>query len=206
MKQNITLIVLTFLILFLGSQTAMAIEEVPYEVVITESSFEIRDYAPYILAVTSVEGEFEKAGSRAFRKLFGYISGDNQSQIKIAMTAPVSQQPGEKIAMTAPVGQQKSGNLWLVSFMMPTSYSLENLPVPDNPEVSLRQIPSMRMATVRYSGFWNEKNYLKNKLKLDAWIEEKQLNVSGEAIWARYNAPFVPWFVRRNEILVPVSQ
>jgi len=182
----------------------MAIEEAPYEVVKVEGSFEVRDYAPYLLAETFVNGDFEDAGSIAFRRLFRYISGDNRSQTKIAMTAPVSQEPSEKIDMTAPVGQQKSGGQWVVSFMMPASYSMGDLPVPDNPQVTLRQVPARRMATVRYSGFWSENNFQKNKLKLNSWIQKEGLTVSGEAIWARYNAPFVPWFMRRNEILIPV--
>ena len=142
----------------------------------------------------------------AFRRLFGYISGDNRAQTKIAMTAPVSQRPSEKIAMTAPVGQQKSGNRWVVSFMMPASYSMDTLPVPDDPQVRLRQVPARRMAAVRYSGFWSEKSYQKNKLKLDSWIQKESLVVSGEPIWARYNSPFSVWFFRRNEILIPVSK
>lgn len=182
----------------------MAIEEAPYEVVKTADSFEVRDYAPYIIAETYVKGSFDEAGSNAFRRLFRYISGENRAQEKIDMTAPVSQQSGEKIDMTAPVEQQKSGEQWVVSFMMPSSYDIEALPVPDDPLVTLRQVPARRMATIRYSGFWSEKNYQKNKIKLDSWIQKENLSVIGEPIWARYNAPFVPWFMRRNEILVPV--
>lgn len=90
--------------------------------------------------------------------------------------------------------------------MMPASYDIGTLPVPDDPLVILRQVPARRMATIRYSGRWSEKNYQKNKIKLDVWIEKEDLSVIGEPIWARYNAPFVPWFMRRNEILVPVSK
>lgn len=198
------LIMLILIILFSGTNTTMAIEEAPYDLVKSESSFEIRDYAPYLLAETLVDGDFEKAGSSAFRRLFRYISGENQSRTKIAMTAPVSQKQGEKIAMTAPVGQQKSGDQWVVSFMMPASYNIKTLPIPDDPLVRLREVPARRMATVRYSGFWSEKNYQKNKAKLEVWIKKECLTVNGEAIWARYNAPITPWFMRRNEILIPV--
>ena len=206
MRQQNPLIILTLIIIFSGAHNTMAIEEAPYEVVKVEGSFEIRDYAPHILAETLVDGDFDKAGSSAFRRLFSYISGDNRSQTKIAMTAPVSQQSGEKIDMTAPVGQQKSGDQWVVSFMMPASYNMETLPAPDDPLVTLRQVPARRMATIRYSGFWSEKNYQKNKTKLDSWVQKEGLSVNGEPIWARYNAPFVPWFMRRNEILLPVSR
>ena len=184
----------------------MAIEEAAYQVVKSEGPFELRDYGPHIVAETVVDGELEEAGSMAFRRLFGYISGDHKSQTEIAMTAPVSQRSSEKIAMTAPVGQQKSGDRWVVSFMMPASYSMETLPIPVDPQVRLRQVPARRMAAVRYSGFWSEKNYQKNKLKIDSWMQKERLQVSGEAIWARYNSPFSLWFLRRNEILVPVSK
>ncbi len=206
MRQRNPLVILALLIIFSGPMKTMAIEEAPYELIKVEGSFEIRDYASHILAETFVDGTFEEAGSMAFRRLFNYISGANRSQTKIAMTAPVSQQSSEKIAMTAPVGQQKSGDRWVVSFMMPANYSMDTLPVPEDPQVILRKVPARRMATVRYSGLWNKKNYLRNKLKLDSWIEREGLTVSGEAIWARYNSPFSLWFLRRNEILVPVSK
>lgn len=190
----------------IGSFDVMAIEEAPYEVVKKDANFEIRDYASHILAETVVEGDLEDAGSKAFNRLFRYISGDNQSRDKLAMTAPVSQQPAsEKIAMTAPVGQQRAGDNWVVSFMMPSEYSLETLPEPDDPLITLRQVPPRTMAAVRYSGFWSEKNYLKHKAQLEEWVARMGLAITGDPVWARYNAPFTPWFLRRNEILVPVE-
>lgn len=189
-----------------GAMDAMAIEEAKYEVLKKENKFEIRDYAPHILAETVVEGTLEEAGNTAFERLFGYISGGNRSRDKVAMTAPVSQQKiGEKIEMTAPVGQQRSGESWVLSFMMPNAYTVETLPEPEDPRVTLRQVPPRRMAAVRYSGFWSEKNYLRHKAELESWIQRMGLTVLDDAIWARYNAPFVPWFLRRNEILIPVD-
>jgi hypothetical protein len=184
----------------------MAIEEAPYEVVKTEGPFEIRSYAPHLVAETFVEADLESAGSNAFKKLFRYISGANRTQAKIEMTAPVSQVKGEKIDMTAPVGQQKAGDQWVVSFMMPASYNMATLPIPDDSQVTLREVPARRIAAVRYSGFWSEKNYTKNMLKLVAWMQGQGLESVGEPIWARYNAPFVPWFMRRNEVLIQVSK
>lgn len=206
MIQRNRLLLIGLILVFLGGTHAMAIEETPYEIVKAEGSFEIRDYDSYILAQTFVEGDFEDAGSKAFKRLFRYISGENKARTEIAMTAPVSQASGEKIEMTAPVGQEKSGEQWLVSFMMPASYTMETLPVPDDSRVKLRQVPARRMVAARYSGFWSEKNYKKNKLKLENWIQKEGLTVIGGPIWARYNAPFVPWFLRRNEILMPVSR
>lgn len=205
MKFTLSLLLLASLFLF-GSVDVMAIEEAPYEVVKQDGKFEIRNYASHILAETVVEADLEAAGNKAFNRLFAYISGANSSRDKLAMTAPVSQQPaGEKIAMTAPVGQQRAGNDWAVSFMMPSEYSMETLPKPNDPLITLRQVPARTMAAVRYSGFWSEKNYRKYKAQLEQWIAAQGLIIAGEPVWARYNAPFTPWFLRRNEILVPVE-
>jgi len=184
----------------------MAIEEAKYKVLEKDTKFEIRDYSPHILAEIIVEGDLEEAGNKAFNRLFRYISGDNRSHKKVAMTAPVSQQPmGEKIKMTAPVGQRRVREKWAVSFIMPASYTLKTLPEPEDPNITLRQVPAQRMAAVRYSGFWIEKRYLRYKLELDSWIHNRNLTIVGDPIWARYNPPFTPWFLRRNEILIPVN-
>jgi hypothetical protein len=122
------------------------------------------------------------------------------------MTAPVSQEPkGEKIEMTAPVGQQRVQDRWAVSFMMPASSTLETLPKPEDPEITLRQVPSRRMAAVRYSGFWSEKNYRTYLGKLESWIDQNGLTITGDPVWARYNSPYSLWFLRRNEILIPIE-
>lgn len=107
--------------------------------------------------------------------------------------------------MTAPVNQQRLQDRWAVSFTMPASYTLETLPIPDDPKITFRQVPARRMATARYSGFWSEKNYLQNKTDLEAWMRELGFAAGGDPVWARYNPPFMPWFLRRNEILIPVK-
>ena len=205
MKHSIR-IILAAAVIIVGAMDAMAIEEAAYKVLKQENNFEIRDYAPHILAETIVAGNFEEAGNKAFKVLFRYISGGNRSREKVAMTAPVSQKrKGEEIKMTAPVGQRSVQEKWAVSFMMPASYTMETLPEPEDPEVTLRRIPARRMAAVSYSGFWNEKNYLRYKLELESWIHEQRLSIAGEPLWARYNPPFTLWFLRRNEILIPIE-
>lgn len=184
----------------------MAIEEAEYRVSAKQDEFEIREYEPSVVAEVVVNGDFEDASNAAFRTLFKYISGKNTSSSKIAMTAPVGQKPqSEKIDMTAPVGQRQSGQGWAVSFMMPASYTMDTIPAPADPSVVLREIPAHRVAAIRYSGRWSEKGYRKHLLKLQEWIESSGLEASGEPLWARYNAPFTPWFMRRNEILIPVD-
>ena len=204
-KDSIRMIVAA-VFLVTGAMDVMAIEEAAYTVLESDNNFEIREYAPHILAETIVDGDLEEAGNKAFKRLFGYISGDNRAREKVAMTTPVSQVPkGEKIKMTAPVGQTRAQESWVVSFMMPATYTLETLPQPDDPAVTLRQVDAQRMAAVRYSGFWSEKAYLRNKQKLESWIREKGLIMTGNPVWARYNSPFSLWFLRRNEILIPVE-
>lgn len=199
-------IILSAAVILTGAVDTMAIEEAAYKVLTTSGKFEIREYAPQILAEIVIEGDLEEAGNKAFRPLFNYISGANRSHSKVPMSAPVTQEKsGEKIAMTAPVNQQRSGDKWVVSFTMPASYSMDTLPVPDDPQITLRQVPARRMAAVRYSGFWSEKRYLQHKSELDTWILEQGLTVTGVPVWARYNPPFTPWFLRRNEILIPLG-
>jgi effector-binding domain-containing protein len=187
----------------MGVSATMAIEEAAYEVIVEDEPFELRVYEPHILAEVEVSGSLEEAGNRAFRPLFRYISGHNTSRGKIEMTAPVSQSAsGEKLAMTAPVGQQKRGDKWVVSFMMPASYSMETLPKPKDSDVKLRAVPARQMAVIRYSGTWSEKRYKAHKEKLQDWLEEQGYEAKGDFEWARYNFPMTPWFMRRNEILI----
>ena len=205
MNSSIRIITIAIMII-MGATNATAIEEAKYEVVEKDNSFEIRNYEPQVVAEIIVEGDLEEAGKIAFKRLFQYISGDNQSRAKISMTAPVSlETASEKIKMTAPVKQQRSQGKWAVSFMMPASYTLDSLPIPDDPDIKLRKISARRVAAVQYSGFWSEKSYLQHKSELEAWIDKSGFIVTGEAIWARYNSPFTPWFLRRNEVLIPVE-
>jgi len=140
-------------LLALPFEPLFAIEEAEFFVISQSGDFEIREYAPSIVAETLIDDDFEGAGNRAFRKLFNYISGDNAKQDKIAMTSPVSQEKrSEKIAMTSPVGQRPSGDGWAVAFMMPASYTMETIPTPDDPAVVIRAIPVYRAAVVTYSG------------------------------------------------------
>lgn len=185
----------------------MAIEEAKFEVVSSEKPFEVRDYSPSVIAEVILQGDFDKVSSTAFRKLFKYISGNNQSQAKIKMTAPVSQEAAsEKISMTAPVSQQESSDGWSVSFMMPASYSMQNIPVPEDADVKIREITAYRAAVIRYSGSWKQKKYLAKLKLLQDWITAQGFKPIAEPVFARYNAPITPWFMRRNEIVIPISK
>ena len=185
----------------------MAIEEADYEVVEKEEDFEVRKYEPFIVAETLVEGDFSDVGNVGFRRLYDYISGNNRKQASISMTAPVTQEAGsEKISMTAPVTQEKVGRTWRITFMMPSQYTMETLPEPLDPNVKLNQEAKRVVAALRYSGTWSQKRYNEKEARLFEWIQKRGFKAVGEPIFARYNSPFMPWFLRRNEVLIPVGR
>lgn len=198
---------LLLLALLLTATAVLAVEEAEYRVVEQHGEIEVRDYAPSIIAEVIVDDGFEEAGSRAFRALFKYIDGNNLAQRDIAMTAPVSQRKNPvKIDMTAPVSQSRQADGWAVSFMMPASFTMDTIPEPLDPAVKIREVPSHRAVSIRYSGTWSEKNYAEHLEELRRWLDEHGKEAAGEPVWARYNAPFTPWFMRRNEILIPLEE
>lgn len=201
----------------------MASEEAKFTLLLKEHSFEVREYEPHVVAKILVEGDFSHAGRQAFGRLFSYISGNNITQQKIAMTRPVAQTAnnegddqakgeGEKIAMTSPVLQQREEQRphekghWRVSFVMPAASRIETLPQPKDPSVSLHLMSAQKMAAIRYSGSWSEQAYRCHRDKLQVWIQAQGYQACGEPIWARYNPPFTLRFLRRNEVLIPITR
>jgi hypothetical protein len=190
----------------LVAKSAMAVEKAKYTVLEREEDFEIRQYDPQIVAETFVEGNLEEVGNEGFRRLYAYISGENTKKQSISMTAPVGQETrSEKIAMTAPVKQEKKDNQWRITFLMPAEYALEMLPEPDDERIKLAQEPGRLMAAVKYSGTWSEEGYEENKALLEEYLQKRGLTKAGEPVWARYDPPFMPLFLRRNEVLIPVE-
>ncbi len=186
----------------------MSIEEPAYTVRHTDGKLEYREYAAYLKAETLVEGaaDFESAGNEGFRRLFRYITGGNTTQSKIAMTAPVSQTgEGEKISMTVPVQQTGLSGGWLIAFTLPKQYTLETAPVPADSRVRIVSQPERLFAVLRYSGRWTESNYNESRDELLAILAAAGIAVRGEPQLARYNAPFIPPFMRRNEVLIEVD-
>jgi len=193
------------IVALLATPTAMAIEEPRFNVLEKDGSFELREYSPYIVAETRVEAGFEDAGSVAFQRLFRYISGNNIARQKIAMTAPVTQSRGEKISMTAPVSQVADGSAYLVAFTLPSNYTLVTAPQPLDPAVQIREVPAQLIACWRYSGRWTASNFRDHEVLLRERIKARGLITGGDPVLARYNPPFTPWFMRRNEVLIPVA-
>ena len=187
----------------------MAVEEAAYETVEVFGDFELRRYAPLIHAEVEVDASFGQAGSRAFPILARYIGGENQSAQNVAMTAPVMQAAsGERIAMTAPVNQAPAsdGNdRYVVSFVMPAKYTLDTVPRPTDPRIRLRAADSRLVAARRYSGRWTQRRYAEEEQRLLKAVAAAGLEVTGSPEYARYNPPWMPWFLRRNEVLVEVA-
>ena len=191
----------------LFGRDVQAIEETKHEVIESEGDFELRQYPPHIVAETLVEGDFITVGNEAFRRLAGYINGQNRRKQTIPMTAPVSQEADSvKIPMTAPVNQERAGEKWRIAFLMPAAYALETLPEPLDSRVELKKVPERLMAALKYSGTWSKSRYEVKQEQLMEWIERRGLKQIGEPVFARYNPPFTPWFLRRNEVLIPVDR
>jgi hypothetical protein len=184
----------------------MAIEQPRYAVLQRDGNFELRRYEPYIVAEIEVSASFEEAGNVAFRPLAAYIFGENRGSEKMEMTAPVTQTPrGEKIGMTAPVIQSTAASgVYMVSFVMPSRYTMATLPLPMDERIHFREVPSTLAAAWTYRGGWSQARYAKEEKALRAALVKAKRTALGPAVWARYNAPYWPWFMRRNEILVEV--
>ena len=188
------------------SMPSLATEEPDYRVVRELADIEVRQYAAYAVAEVVVPGPAGDAGSQAFPILAGYIFGKNKGERKFAMTAPVTQTAAAvKLEMTAPVTQSAAPGGFLVQFVLPKGVTVASAPEPLDPRVHLREVLPSQVAVVRYSGFWSESNYKDHLAKLQAALRAADLAWTGEAVYSRYNAPFTPWFMRRNEIWLQLA-
>jgi hypothetical protein len=185
-------------------------EEAPYSVLEEQGQYQIRQYQSLLVATTIVDSDFDEAGKQAFRRLFNYISGDNKAAREIAMTAPVlatknAATDGEKIAMAAPVIREKQDKGWRFSFVLPTDYTPENAPLPNDERVSLQQIPARKVASLQYSGSWQQERFDSHSELLLQWIREQQLQPESLPRVAGYDPPWTLPFLRRNEVLVDIK-
>ena len=208
--------ILCGLFILLFANVAMAIEEPKFKVLEKSGAFELRAYAPRVVAETLVDGSLDDASGAGFRRIADYIFGNNTSRSlynsggseKISMTSPVTMAPkadkaaSEKISMTAPVTMQQSAGQWRMYFVMPSQYSLSTLPTPNNAAVTLRELPESRAAVLRFSGLAGEEKTAKKTAELLAWLKSKNITPIGTPELARYNPPWTLPFLRRNEVMV----
>lgn len=189
-------------------------EELPYQVIRKFEHFEVRLYPEHIVAQVLIESSFEDAGNRAFRYLFAYIAGENRTNQKVAMTAPVVQDVASmKIEMTAPVLQQEvsdpatdtGSESYRVAFVLPEGFTLENAPCPTNPRVVLRVVPESTAAVIRFNGRWSAQSYERHLTTLRTAMKEAGFSSLGAPRFARFDPPMKPWFMRHNEIMLDVE-
>lgn len=178
-------------------RSAMAIEEPKFEKIAEYDEFEIRKYPPFLIAETLVEEDFDEAGKAAFKRLGGYIFGNNEKKDKIEMTAPVS---------TEPAGEADGKKRWRIHFVMPADRRMESLPIPNDSTVTRREVPGQIVAVHRFSGTWSEERFAEKAKFLLEEVRKNGLSPKEETLrYARYNPPFTPWFLRRNEVMVEIA-
>lgn len=167
---------------------------------------EIRRYGPRIAAETSIAADEDAARNEGFRRLARYIFGGNQSKTKIAMTAPVAQQPNEKIAMTAPVATERGpGGEWVIRFFMPSKYTMDSLPTPNEDVVRLVPVPSETVAVLRYSGLISTASTESHARELLDTLRDNGIEPVGEPFSWFYDPPWTVPFLRRNEVAVAIA-
>lgn len=193
------------LVLISMAMPSRATEEPEFKVIRPLGAhIEVRQYAAYAVAEVSVAGPAGDAGNQAFSILAGYIFGKNKGERKFAMTAPVTQvaTPAKpvKLEMTAPVTQTASPDGFVVQFVLPRGVTAASAPEPLDARIRLRDVAPVQVAVIRYSGFWSDANFAAHLTELQAALRAADLAGVGEPVYARYDAPFIPWFMRRNEI------
>jgi hypothetical protein len=186
------------------------VENAPYSVLQTveKEAIEIRRYDQMILVSTTMDGGMDSNKKDAFGKLFDYISGNNANKADIEMTAPVfvdnAQESGQKIPMTAPVFMDGENDNFVMSFVMPASFTLETTPAPLDPAVHVDEITNYTVAAITFNGFLNQDNVDKHRGILETWIADNGYKAAGPYKAAGYNPPFTIPAFRRNEVLIPV--
>lgn len=185
--------------------SAAAVDEPPHEVVLKDGAYELRQYDSILLAEVTKTGNMRRAGVAGFKSLADYIFGNSKPAEKIEMTAPVTRTQSTKIEMTAPVTRvENEDKSWTVAFVMPKKWTKESLPKPNNPDVSIREVPSELVASIKFSGRGTEASHNKKQVQLEEWIAQQGYDVAGEPRYAGYDAPWVLWPLRRNEVIIPV--
>ena len=201
-----SIIALILIVGVLAGPVMSDVEKPDYEVIQSVQNIEIRQYKPMIIAEVEVDGKREDAIGDGFRLLADYIFGNNTVQQVISMTAPVQQKENQNIAMTAPVQQQSTGKSWRMSFVMPSKYSMDSLPVPNNNRVRLKEILTKKFVVIEFSGTNSNENVTEHENQLMNYIEANQININGSPKYAFYNPPWSLPFLRRNEVMIEINQ
>ena len=215
-------VLLTSTLLISGA--AMATEEPNYTVLSKTENFELRRYESQLVAQTWVSGDQDAASRAGFKILADYIFGNNTASSgessKISMTAPVAMQfeakqsatkkngsnASQKIAMTAPVSikqeQQQNDGKWRVQFTMPSQYTMQTLPKPNNTDITIIEVAPQTYGVIKFSGLAGSEKVAAKTVELQSWMQTQKLKLTGTPELARYNPPWTLPFMRRNEIMI----
>ena len=211
MKKTGFLLLMGGLLLISKGAMAAETEEPDYTVLSQSGDFELRRYDEQLVAQTWVSGDQDAASREGFKVLADYIFGNNTApsgeSSKISMTAPVTMQSeagneSQKIAMTAPVSMQQTDGKWRVQFTMPSQYTMQTLPKPNNPNVEIIEVPAQTYGVIKFSWLAGEDKVAEKTAALQTWMQDQNLTPTGEPELARYNPPWTLPFLRRNEVMI----
>ena len=183
-------------------------ERQAYDILTRFQGFELRRYPAHLVAEVEVDSSFTDAGNRAFGLLVAFISGRNSTRGKVAMTAPVLQEPASaRIAMTSPVVQESGGKpgRQVVAFVMPAQFTVDTLPTPTDPRIRVRELPTQLAAAKSFTGRWSEQIYSAQLSELRSAVSQAGLEIIGQPRFARFDPPWTPSFLRHNEVVLPVA-
>ncbi|MEH0970648.1 heme-binding protein [Micromonospora sp. CPCC 205546] len=174
-------------------------EQQPYRVVARHPGFELRRYPPHLVAEVRAEGAFEQAARDAFRPLGAYLRGADRSRRASSR---------ETIALTVPFVQEEGDRPghWLVWLVMPGGFDTDTLPEPADPRVRVRAVPSQLAAATRFSGRWTARAFERRATALGRAVTAAGLSPAGAVRYARFDPPWKPWFLRHNEVVLPVAE
>ena len=173
-------------------------ERPSFEVILQKENLAIRDYASVMVVEMQVTASRQDAAGDAFRSLFNYISGNNEDNLEIPMTSPVAQ---TQVSKALDNGDGK----WAIRFFIPRKTVDDGAPLPKEDNVTLVRLKAQRFASISFKGSQSDKKIRDNTAKLEAFISENNYTISGSPVFAFYDPPFIPWFLRDNEILLPIE-
>tara|TARA_Y100001970_G_scaffold291262_1_gene427750 strand:+ start:1367 stop:1978 length:612 start_codon:yes stop_codon:yes gene_type:complete len=181
------------------------VEKPDYKVVQSKQNIEIRQYEPMIIAELEVEGNREDAIREGFSVLADYIFGNNTAKKNISMTAPVEQKGNKKISITTPVQQQLKDKSWRISFVMPSKFNIDSLPIPNNNRIRLKEVLAKKFVVIEFSGTNSNENIIEHENQLMIYIAANHLKIIGSPKYAFYDAPWTLPILRRNEVMIEIN-
>jgi len=195
--------------LFLAGCSVVGIRsasEPKYQILVDSDKIEIRQYPPMVVAQTVVNTDYKDSSSQGFNRLAGYIFGNNKNKQKMSMTAPVFQEQEFSIMdMTVPVIQQKTQKVWLMAFVLPQNYTVSSAPTPLDSAVLIKDIPSKKVAVIKYSGSLSEQGIEEKSEELKHWLFKKGYKPISTSRSAAYDPPWTLPFLRRNEVHIDIE-